>query len=231
MLILSLAFLIVLIVPLVSDLPHPLAVAFTVANIVIWAGFAIDYLARLYLVPARWRFVRSHPLDLLVVVVPFLRPLRALRLLRLARLGAVAGVAHRRAQRSLHATVAAYVTATAAGLVVLAAAMMYDAEKDAPGANIHSFADGLWWASTTVTTVGYGDQYPTTGTGRLIAVALMIVGIALLGVVTATVAAWFVDRLRGVQAAEERTEATLAQVLNELRAVNARLDAIEVDTR
>jgi voltage-gated potassium channel len=80
---------------------------------------------------------------------------------------------------------------------------------------------------TTVTTVGYGDRYPTTTTGRLIAVGLMVIGIALLGVVTATIAAWFVGRMHKVQEAEERTEATLADVLTELREVKARLDAIE----
>ena len=67
-----------------------------------------------------------------------------------------------------------------------------------------------------MTTVGYGDRYPTTGVGRLVAVALMLVGIALLGVVTATVAAWFAGRLQDVREAEVRTEVTLAEVLDEL---------------
>jgi len=226
MLVLSLLFVVVLVVPLVIDLPHPAAVAFSVANVVIWAAFAVDYFARLYLTPERWRFVRSHVLDLIVVVVPFLRPLRALRLLRLARLGAVAGIAQSRAERSFHVTVALYVGASAVGLLTLAAAAMYDAEHRVGGANIKTFPDALWWAATTVTTVGYGDRYPTTGTGRLIAAGLMVVGIALLGVITATVAAWFVDRLRTVQQAEQRTEATLGDVLQELRAVHARLDGL-----
>src|SRR5664279_1028671 len=114
MLVLALVFLVVLVVPMVAYLPPAGRTAFTVADVAIWAAFAVDYVARLYLAPARWRFVRSHLLDLLVVVVPFLRPLRALRLLRIARLGVVTGVAHSRAQRSLHATVAVYVTTAAA---------------------------------------------------------------------------------------------------------------------
>jgi voltage-gated potassium channel len=60
------------------------------------------------------------------------------------------------------------------------------------GSNIKNFGDGLWWAMTTVTTVGYGDKFPVTTEGRFLAVALMIMGISLVGVITASVAAWFV---------------------------------------
>jgi voltage-gated potassium channel len=65
-------------------------------------------------------------------------------------------------------------------------------ERVVEGSNIKNFGDGLWWAITTVTTVGYGDRYPTTIEGRFLAVVLMIMGISLMGVITASVAAWFV---------------------------------------
>jgi voltage-gated potassium channel len=65
-------------------------------------------------------------------------------------------------------------------------------ERSLDGSNIKNFGDGLWWAVTTVTTVGYGDRYPTTTEGRFLAVVLMIMGISLMGVITASVAAWFV---------------------------------------
>jgi voltage-gated potassium channel len=71
-----------------------------------------------------------------------------------------------------------------------------------------TFPDALWWAATTVTTVGYGDRYPVTAVGRLVATGLMVVGIALLGVITASVAAWFV---RNIQAAREEVEATVSE--------------------
>ena len=75
-------------------------------------------------------------------------------------------------------------------------ALLLDAERGAPGANIETPGEALWWAATTVTTVGYGDVYPVTTTGRIVAVASMVVGIALIGSVTATVAAWFVGQGR-----------------------------------
>jgi voltage-gated potassium channel len=227
---LSLAFVVVLVVPLLTHPRSPASIAFAVANVLIWVAFAVDYLALLYLANSRWRYVRTHPLDLVIVVVPFLRPVRAVRafrLLRLLRLAAAAGVAHRRAQRSFHARVAAYVVITAATLMLLAAASEYDIERRVQGSNIKTIPDALWWALTTVTTVGYGDRYPTTASGRLVGAALMLVGIALLGVVTAAIAAWFVNQLRGVQEAELQTGATLGDVLEELRALRLRLDAIE----
>jgi voltage-gated potassium channel len=223
---LAVAFVVVLAVPYVGDLSPAGRLALTAANVVIWLVFAIDYLARLYLAPDRRFFVRNNLIDLAIVVVPFLRPLRALRLLRLLRLAAVGGVLFRRSS-SLHARVSAYVTSATVVALILSALAMYDAERDAPDGNIHSFADALWWAATTVTTVGYGDRYPTTETGRLIAAALMLVGIALLGVVTASVAAWFVNRLRPVQEAEEAQSDTLREVLSELRRLHERLDALD----
>ena len=70
-------------------------------------------------------------------------------------------------------------------------------ELAAAGANITDFGSAVWWAITTMTTVGYGDRFPTTGEGRLIGAALMLGGIALLGVVTATIASWVIERVQG----------------------------------
>ena len=74
----------------------------------------------------------------------------------------------------------------------IAAIQITVSERTVDGSNIKNFGDGLWWAITTVTTVGYGDRYPTTTEGRFLAVVLMIMGISLMGVITASVAAWFV---------------------------------------
>lgn len=66
------------------------------------------------------------------------------------------------------------------------------AERGQPGATISNVEDGFWWAITTLTTVGYGDIYPTTTQGRVIAVGLMVAGICVLATISATIAAWFV---------------------------------------
>jgi voltage-gated potassium channel len=191
------------------DLPHPLLVTLRWVTVVAWPVFLADYVLRLVLADHRWRFVRQNWVDGLAVVLPLLRPLRVLSLVRVAR------VLDRRLTTSLHGRVAAYVTMTASLVVFMASLAVYDAERGAPGASITSYGDAVWWALTTITTVGYGDEYPVTGDGRLVAVLLMVSGIALLGVVTAAVASWFVGRV--AEAAQAQDDADDAALLVEVR--------------
>lgn len=72
-------------------------------------------------------------------------------------------------------------------MVLFSTMLIVEVERSAPDATIRSGGDALWWALTTVTTVGYGDTYPVTGEGRLIASVLMLVGIALFGSMSAIV--------------------------------------------
>jgi voltage-gated potassium channel len=172
------------------DLPAALVQTCSVVVWVSWLVFAADYGIRVALAQHRRRYVLRHLHDLAVIALPLLRPLRLLRLIT------VISVLNRRAGSSLRGRVAVYVAGGTALLVGVAALAMLDAERDSPDANVTGIGDALWWAITTVTTVGYGDRYPTTTEGRFIAVGLMVAGIALLGVVTASLASWLVDRVR-----------------------------------
>lgn len=155
----------------------------------VWGAFAADFAIRLILAEDRRRYALRHWYDVALIALPVLRPLRLLRLVAFVR------VLDRSAASSLAGRVAVYVTGSAALAVGLGALATLDAEQDARGANILSFGDALWWACTTVTTVGYGDYFPVTTTGRVVAVGLMLVGIGLVGAVTATVAAWILGRV------------------------------------
>jgi voltage-gated potassium channel len=95
-----------------------------------------------------------------------------------------------------------------------------DAERRNPEANISDFGDAMWWAVTTMTTVGYGDRYPTTGPGRLVAFGLMVAGIALLGTVTATLASWLVDQVSRIEDREVSDLRTQIDVLKISRSIN-----------
>jgi len=192
----------------------PQAVTETIINVT-WLAFVADYVVTLLLAENRWRWFYRHLFDLAVIALPALRPLRLLRLVTLVRtLQGIAGTAFR-------GRVVAYVAMTTALLVFVASLAILDTERAAPGALITTFGDALWWAFVTITTVGYGDLYPVTATGRLIAAGVMLGGIALIGVVTATLASWIVDNVAQrdveVQAATRREVAELADEIRALR--------------
>lgn|SRR5215813_3908587 len=219
--ILALLWLPILIIPLVVDLPADVAVTFNAFDYFVWAAFVVEYLVKLYLAPSRWQFFTHHLLDLAVVALPMFRPLRALRLFRLvnlARVGIVFANGLRRtravaAHRGLHLVLLAVL-----GVVIVCSAMELGFEQQVSGSSIRNFGDALWWAIVTVTTVGYGDRYPVSAGGRGVAVVLMLIGIGLIGVLTATVASYFVEEKADQDKAElnerlTRIEAMLAQAL------------------
>jgi voltage-gated potassium channel len=190
LILLALAFLVAYAWPVIDPrLDADLRTVLSVVSWTVYVAFAADFAVRLLLADERRRYALHHWYDVALIVLPMLRPLRLLRLLAFAR------VLNRSAVGSLVGQVFAYVVGTAIMAVGLGAIAMLDAEQDAPDANIKSFGDAVWWACTTVMTVGYGDRYPVTTQGRLVAVALMIVGIALVGAVTASVAAWMVAQV------------------------------------
>ena len=108
-----------------------------------------------------------------------------------------------------------YAASTTLLLVLIAALAVYQTERDAPGADITTFGDALWWACVTIPTVGYGDLSPVTTEGRCIAVAMNICGIALIGTVTATIASWLVETV------STREEAVQAATQVQIEAVRA----------
>jgi voltage-gated potassium channel len=195
----------------VADLEGPAATVAEIVQNVSWVVFVVDYLVRLVLARLRWSWVWRHIPDLAIVALPMLRPLRLLRLVTLV------SILNRTAGRFFRGRVIIY---AAGGLVLLtwiAAVAELDAERQA--GHIRNIGDALWWAFVTVTTVGYGDYAPVTLVGRLVAVGVMIGGIALIGVVTATLASWIVERVQ-VEAANERDELRqLRDEIAELRTV------------
>jgi voltage-gated potassium channel len=123
--------------------------------------------------------------------------------------------------------VIAYAACSSVLLIYISSLAVLSAERHQPGANITSFGKSLWWAVTTVTTVGYGDEVPVTVTGRVAAAFLMVGGISLLGVITATLASWIIQRV--AEANTENQAATKAQI-DVLRAELRRLtEALEAD--
>ncbi|MFC5803779.1 potassium channel family protein [Streptomyces formicae] len=159
-----------------------------VLMLLMWLLFAADYVVRLRLSGQRLpRFLRTHWLDALVLILPLLRPLRLVKV--------YTAVQRRRdrARLSLYARVIAYAGLTAVLLGFSGALAVYHQERSAPGASIRTFGDAVWWVCETLTTVGYGDVTPVTPMGRVIAVGLMICGLALLGAVTGSFSSWLLQ--------------------------------------
>lgn len=189
-----------------------------------WVILVVDFAVRFALSRNRGRFLLSSPLELATIMLPLLRPLRLLRLLTLL------GVVNRYAGHTLRGRVGMYVAGSVSLVVFVSSLAVLDAERDA-GGNIDDFGDAVWWSMTTISTIGYGDRFPVTGTGRLVAVALMLAGIALLGIVTASVATWLIDRVAETDAdLSAATRRDLAAVRDELAEVKALLlDARSTD--
>lgn len=199
--------------------PHlPAAVLETIRTItgLVWLVFVVDLVARLHLAERKLSFVLHNPIDVVSVAVPMLRPLRVLRVFAAGQaLFTRTGGLLRSGQAVLGA---------GALLVFIGAVAELDAERGYPDASIVTFGDALWWSMTTVTTVGYGDLYPVTSTGRAVAAALMIVGISLIGLVTATVASWFAARFDAL--ADEAQKNAQAETTEALEALTRRVEEL-----
>ena len=184
---------------IIVEPPAPYADALALSSGSTWAAFGVDYIVKLLLAPRPGRWFIRHPMELLMVVLPVVRPLRLLRPFTLRQ------VMDRAPGTAIRTRVMAYVIASAVLLVYTVALSVLSFEKGAPNANITTMGDSLWWAMVTITTIGYGDFYPVTVLGRWAAAALMIGGFVVLSMVTATVSSWLVESVTA--ATNARTKA------------------------
>ncbi len=195
-LVLSIYVLVALLVDTLFKLPTEISRLLYYTDNTICAVFFYDFCIRFYRAENKWKFMRWGWIDLLssIPAIEFLRAGRAIRLIRLLRiLRAFRSTKHlihhifrNRAQGALTT-----VSIIAILLVIFSSIAILQVEDD-PNSNIKTAEDAIWWAYVTITTVGYGDKYPITTEGRLIAGILMTAGVGLFGTFTAYVASWFV---------------------------------------
>lgn len=173
----------------------------TAINVLVFIAFAVDYLVELSVTKKRMTYVRTQWASLLIVVSQFLALLPALGFLGVLRgaralrivgtIGRVIGIgiASKEQGRKFFKEKAASVAFGLAGFTLITSAVAFTIAEDVgDGRRIHSFFDALWWSAATITTVGYGDIYPITAVGRIIAVFTMVIGVSTLAVVTARIA-------------------------------------------
>jgi voltage-gated potassium channel len=190
----------------------------------VWTLFACDYLFRMALCDRPRRLLRDQPLSVAAIVLPLLQPLRLLRVVSALIL------VGQRIRTGAQVRLTTYVVGSVIVLMVFGSLAVLDAERSSQHGNIRTFDDALWWSFTTMSTVGYGDHAPTTGMGRLIAVGLMLAGIALLGVVTANIAAWFVAQFQEDEAESRRNQQISEELLREVRELRRQVVHLTAET-
>jgi len=198
---LALLVVFIVIVEMLFDLSHNALEVLRFIDTSILIVFIIDYFTRFFLSKQKIAFVKNNIFDL-VAIIPFssifraARLVRVLRITRLTKLTKVSKVArifrftayigrfYEKAQRFLKTNYFNYVIVISIIIILLGAVGLYFVEDI-------GFNDALWWAFVTATTVGYGDISPTTSAGRLIAAILMLLGIGFIGMLTGTIATYF----------------------------------------
>jgi len=190
---------------------------------IICAVFLLDFAVHLWLAPSKRAFWRLGWIDLLSSIpeIGWLRWGRVFRVFRILRaLRSFSAVfQHFAAERARGTFVVVGLMSLIA--VLLATIAVFEFEHGATGANIHSAGDALWWAFATITTIGYGDHFPVTVAGRVVAVVLVVFGLSFFGTFTAYVATFFLEK------AQLKEESEVHQLIREVRRLREKIEALE----
>lgn len=176
----------------------------TLITLLLWALFVCDFLVRLLLSQNRKKFLTTQSFELLTLLIPYLRPFLLIRYMwRLSyfRHKGVSGLQ----QRAIIA-----VAMFALFFVYTSSTVVWVVERSAPHANILNWGDAIWWGFVTISTVGYGDYYPVTTAGRLVAVGLMVGGLFVVGVTSATIISAFNNSIKSYLQAYGEAEPKVA---------------------
>lgn len=187
-----------------------------IIQLILWGLFAADYCIRLYLAPRRLYFITHNLMNLAIVLLPAWRIVSFLAMIHLTT--------NRQYKRLSELAVKLF--GYTAIFIIMFALAIYSVESSEPGAMIRDLPTAYWWTFTTLATVGYGDVYPVTGIGRVIAVVVMLYGVGMVAVATGALASWIIEKISGRE--EQEYPATKADVddlrqeISELRALLAR---------
>ena len=213
----SVLYLLAFAAPIMSTrIQEPYDAYLNIIQLILWGLFAVDYCIRLYLAPRRLYFITHNLMNLAIVLLPAWRIVSFLAMIYMT--------ANRQYKRLSELAVKLF--GYTAIFIIMFALSIYSVESSEPGAMIRDLPTAYWWMFTTLATVGYGDVYPVTGIGRVIAVIVMLYGGGLVAVATGALASWIIEKFGGRE--EQEYPATKADVddlrqeISELRALLAR---------
>jgi len=194
-LVISVLLVAALVAPFVQDLSPAVLAQVDQFAWLLWGVLAADFGFRLLIARFKVRFVRNNLLDLAVVVLPLLTPLlpaaQLFQAMRAVRVVVLVFDISKELRSVLRSKNVPHLIGVVTLIIFVGGAIEYGFEHNAKTATIHSLGDGVWWAITTFTTVGYGDMYPVTAPGRGMAVLVMIVGLTFGGVLAASLVSLF----------------------------------------
>jgi voltage-gated potassium channel len=224
---LAAAFIALLVVQYAVDLPRPWERRVNLAQLLIWAAFAIDFFVRLALAPSKALFLKHDWVAALALALPAFRVLRIVQIAQGAPSVAASGLivgGERGGQvlrRAFGARPMLYIGILTLLVTALCSAGMFAIEHDARDTNINNIGDAIWWTTATLTTVG-SELYPVTVEGRVLAIFVMVYGLGFAGYLTGTFAAVLLGPHQG---GPDQGDAHTATLLEEVRALRRQLDA------
>jgi voltage-gated potassium channel len=189
MALLGVAWLVVAVVVLTTDVDDSASTGLVGALFVLWLVMLVEYAIRLVVTPDTKGYLRRRWVEPATVVLP---AFQGWHIIGIERMSLLVRESELRLEFILKHHSLFRVLLAVIGVLFIGAWLVLLFEQHTKGSNIHTYPDALWWAIVTVTTVGYGDRFPVSEGGRIVAVVLMLVGIGLIGVLTATVASVFI---------------------------------------
>ncbi|HCG6531616.1 potassium channel family protein [Vibrio parahaemolyticus] len=210
-------------IELVFNLPPDVLQILIYVDTFICAIFFIDFVQQYRAAPSKLEYMKWGWLDL-ISCIPLMEMNQLARLIRVFRLvraiKSISMISHaineNKASTSLH-----FMVVTSLMMMLFGSIYILYLEKDMPGANIHTAGDAFWWTFVTITTVGYGDFFPVTLEGRIVAIILITTGVGMFGSFTAVLASWIMDT-----SDERKVEVQILEEVNALRAEVRELKAI-----
>lgn len=194
---LAVAYLVIYAIEVLSDASGSFKSMLEIFSNVIWVVLWLDFIFRFVIVKQRITFIRKNLVEIASLVLPAMRAFRMLRVL--TAFNQIAQFTDNRAKR------ANFVIFAGLPFIFLMCALgILDVERHAPGSTITSFGNAIWWSLTTIATVGYGDLYPVTISGRAIAAVLLFTGLGSMSLITANVANWLMQNMGARNNREER---------------------------